>query len=84
MQAPLYDDTVHQDNVKFISSLFRLQVKDKADEVQLLSDTLASEHKKSRELQCALATEKAKAGHCEERDKELKVLSLCVLQNSKL
>lgn len=53
---------------------FRLQVKDKADEVQLLSDTLASEHKKSRELQCALATEKAKAGHCEERDKELKEL----------
>ncbi|XP_059113298.1 A-kinase anchor protein 9 isoform X4 [Peromyscus eremicus] len=53
---------------------FRLQVKDKADEVHLLSDTLASEHKKSQELQCALATEKAKSGHCEERDKELKDL----------
>ncbi|XP_036036649.1 A-kinase anchor protein 9 isoform X3 [Onychomys torridus] len=55
---------------------FRLQVKNKADEVHLLSDTLASEHKKSQELQCALATEKAKSGHCEERDKELKDLRL--------
>lgn len=31
---------------------------------------------KSEELQCALATEKAKLGHSEEQDEELKVLSL--------
>ncbi|XP_036921974.1 A-kinase anchor protein 9 isoform X2 [Sturnira hondurensis] len=49
---------------------FRLEVKDKTDEVHLLTDTLASEQKKSRELQWALEKEKAKLGRDEERDKE--------------
>nr|XP_042105062.1 A-kinase anchor protein 9 isoform X4 [Ovis aries] len=49
---------------------FRLEVKDKTDEVHLLNDTLASEQKKSRELQWALEKEKAKQGRSEERDKE--------------
>ncbi|KAF6085322.1 A-kinase anchoring protein 9 [Phyllostomus discolor] len=49
---------------------FRLEVKDKTDEVHLLNDTLASEQKKSRELQWALEKEKAKLGRDEERDKE--------------
>ncbi|XP_045434408.1 A-kinase anchor protein 9 isoform X12 [Pipistrellus kuhlii] len=49
---------------------FRLEVKDKTDEVHLLNDTLASEQKKSRELQWALEKEKAKLGRNEERDKE--------------
>ncbi|XP_023082495.2 A-kinase anchor protein 9 isoform X8 [Piliocolobus tephrosceles] len=49
---------------------FRLEVKDKTDEVHLLNDTLASEQKKSRELQWALEKEKAKLGHSEEWDKE--------------
>nr|XP_020016753.1 A-kinase anchor protein 9 isoform X2 [Castor canadensis] len=49
---------------------FRLEVKDKTDEVHLLNDTLASEQKKSRELQWALEKEKAKLGHNEECDKE--------------
>lgn len=47
-----------------------MEVKDKTDEVHLLNDTLASEQKKSRELQWALEKEKAKLGHSEERDKE--------------
>nr|KAF6417804.1 A-kinase anchoring protein 9 [Rousettus aegyptiacus] len=49
---------------------FRLEVKDKTDEVHLLNDTLANEQKKSRELQWALEKEKAKLGRNEERDKE--------------
>ncbi|KAK2495245.1 hypothetical protein MC885_005393 [Smutsia gigantea] len=49
---------------------FRLEVKDKTDEVHLLNDTLASEQKKCRELQWALEKEKAKLGRSEERDKE--------------
>ncbi|KAM8770248.1 A-kinase anchor protein 9 isoform 3-T3 [Rhynchonycteris naso] len=49
---------------------FRLEVKDKTDEVHLLNDTLANEQKKSRELQWALEKEKAKLGRSEERDKE--------------
>ncbi|KAG3277567.1 A-kinase anchoring protein 9, transcript variant X4 [Ictidomys tridecemlineatus] len=49
---------------------FRLEVKDKTDELRLLNDTLASEQKKSRELQWALEKEKAKLGRNEERDKE--------------
>lgn len=47
-----------------------MEVKDKTDEVHLLNDTLASEQKKSRELQWALEKEKAKLGRNEERDKE--------------
>ncbi|XP_054980912.1 A-kinase anchor protein 9 isoform X2 [Sorex araneus] len=49
---------------------FRLEVKDKTDEVHLLNDTLVNEQKKSRELQWALEKEKAKIGRSEERDKE--------------
>nr|XP_045015851.1 A-kinase anchor protein 9 isoform X3 [Jaculus jaculus] len=49
---------------------FRSEVKDKTDEVHLLNDTLASEQKKSRDLQWALEKEKAKLGHSEERGKE--------------
>ncbi|XP_008820755.1 A-kinase anchor protein 9 isoform X3 [Nannospalax galili] len=49
---------------------FRLEVKDKTDEVHLLNDALASEQKMSRELQWALEKEKAKLEHSEERDKE--------------
>lgn len=57
--------------------LFRLEVKDKTDELRLLNDILASEQKKSRELQWALEKEKAKLGRSEERDKEqLEVFSL--------
>ncbi|KAL1777841.1 A-kinase anchor protein 9 isoform X3 [Sigmodon hispidus] len=52
--------------------VYRLELKDKTDKVHLLTDTLAVEQKKSQDLQCALETEKAKAGHQEERDKELK------------
>lgn len=47
-----------------------MELKDKTDEVHLLNDTLASEQKKSRELQWALEKEKAKQGRSEERDKE--------------
>ncbi|XP_051030567.1 A-kinase anchor protein 9 [Phodopus roborovskii] len=50
--------------------IFRL----KANEVHLLNDTLAREQKKSKELQCALAEEKAKSGHDKEQEKELKAL----------
>lgn len=60
-----------------LSLWFRLELKDKTDEVHLLNDTLASEQKKSRELQWALEKEKAKQGRSEERDKEeLEVLFL--------
>ena len=55
---------------QFICLWFRLEVKDKTEEVHLLNDTLASEQKKSRELQWALEKEKAKQGRSEERDKE--------------
>ncbi|XP_006834457.1 PREDICTED: A-kinase anchor protein 9 [Chrysochloris asiatica] len=49
---------------------FRLEVKEKTDDVHLLNDTLASEQKKLRELQWALEKEKAKLGRNEERDRE--------------
>ncbi|XP_010601787.1 A-kinase anchor protein 9 [Fukomys damarensis] len=49
---------------------FRLEVKDKTDEVHLLNDTLANEQKKSRELQWALEKEKARLGHSEEKEKD--------------
>ncbi|KAK7834814.1 hypothetical protein U0070_022785 [Myodes glareolus] len=50
---------------------FRLKVQDKVDEVHLLTDTLENEQMKSQELQCALATERAKSGHSEKQDEEL-------------
>ncbi|XP_076769192.1 A-kinase anchor protein 9 isoform X3 [Arvicanthis niloticus] len=49
---------------------FRLEIKEKTDEVHFLSDTLAREQKKSLELQWALEKEKAKSGHHEEWEKE--------------
>lgn len=65
-----------------------MEVKDKTDEVHLLNDTLASEQKKSRELQWALEKEKAKLGRNEERDKEelevLLSLSLNIYDNPQL
>ncbi|CAO2617454.1 A-kinase anchor protein 9 [Lemmus lemmus] len=61
---------------------FRLKVQDKVDEVHLLTDTLENEQMKSQELQCALATEKAKSGHSEERDEELKDLRF-ILEDQK-
>lgn len=60
-------------------------MEDKTEKWHLLTDTLAIEQKKSQDLQCASVTEasgteKAKSGHQEEQDKELKVLSSCVLE----
>ncbi|XP_075414545.1 A-kinase anchor protein 9 isoform X2 [Tenrec ecaudatus] len=52
------------------SEALRLEVKEKTDEVHLLNDTLASEQKKSRELQWALEKERARVGRSEEREKE--------------
>uniref|UniRef100_A0A8D2JDX8 Pericentrin/AKAP-450 centrosomal targeting domain-containing protein n=1 Tax=Sciurus vulgaris TaxID=55149 RepID=A0A8D2JDX8_SCIVU len=49
---------------------FRSEVKEKTDELHLLTDTLASEQKKSRELQWALEKEKAKLGLTGKREKE--------------
>lgn len=65
-----YSDIVEVVLWKFLCLWFRLEVKDKTDEVHLLNDTLANEQKKSRELQWALEKEKAKLGRNEERDKE--------------
>nr|XP_030713179.1 A-kinase anchor protein 9 isoform X11 [Globicephala melas] len=71
-QAKLELETTLKAQHKHLKELeaFRLEVKDKTDEVHLLNDTLASEQKKSRELQWALEKEKAKLGRSEERDKE--------------
>ncbi|XP_047416005.1 A-kinase anchor protein 9 isoform X3 [Sciurus carolinensis] len=49
---------------------FRSEVKEKTDELHLLTDTLASEQKKSRELQWALEKEKAKLGLTGKKEKE--------------
>ncbi|XP_065740442.1 A-kinase anchor protein 9 isoform X2 [Phocoena phocoena] len=71
-QAKLELETTLKAQHKHLKELeaFRLEVKNKTDEVHLLNDTLASEQKKSRELQWALEKEKAKLGRSEERDKE--------------
>ncbi|XP_038171393.1 A-kinase anchor protein 9 isoform X3 [Arvicola amphibius] len=61
---------------------FRLKVQDKVDDGHLLTDTLENEQMKSQELQCALATEKAKSGHSEEQDEELKDLRF-ILEDQK-
>ena len=68
LSFPLYSESIFRK--VYLSLWFRLEVKDKTDEVHLLNDTLASEQKKSRELQWALEKEKAKLGRDEERDKE--------------
>ena len=69
--------------LKMLHSCFSL-LRLKSNEVHLLSDTLAREQKKSQQLKCALAAEKAKSCHDEEQDKELKVLSFGTLENGKL
>ncbi|XP_041524024.1 A-kinase anchor protein 9-like isoform X3 [Microtus oregoni] len=61
---------------------FRLKVQDKVDDVHLPTDTLENEQMKSQEHQCALATEKAKSGHSEEQDEELKDLRF-ILEDQK-
>uniref|UniRef100_A0A8C0HRA7 A-kinase anchoring protein 9 n=1 Tax=Buteo japonicus TaxID=224669 RepID=A0A8C0HRA7_9AVES len=48
----------------------RTEVKEKAAELDILKDTMASEQKKSRELQWALEKEKAKMERTEERGRE--------------
>ncbi|NXI56853.1 AKAP9 protein, partial [Chloroceryle aenea] len=48
----------------------RTEVKEKAAELDILKDTMASEQKKSRELQWALEKEKAKVERSEERGRE--------------
>ncbi|NXX91785.1 AKAP9 protein, partial [Centropus bengalensis] len=48
----------------------RTEVKEKAAELDVLKDTMASEQKKSRELQWALEKEKAKMERSEERERE--------------
>ncbi|NWS53452.1 AKAP9 protein, partial [Chunga burmeisteri] len=48
----------------------RTEVKEKAAELDILKDTMASEQKKSRELQWALEKEKAKMERSEERRRE--------------
>ncbi|XP_049624798.1 A-kinase anchor protein 9 [Suncus etruscus] len=71
-QTKLELETTLKAQHKYLKELeaFRLEVKDKTDEVHLLNDTLVSEQKKSRELQWALEKEKAKLGRNEERGKE--------------
>ncbi|XP_049995675.1 A-kinase anchor protein 9 isoform X3 [Alexandromys fortis] len=59
---------------------FRLKVQDKVDDVHLPTDTLENEQMKSQELQCT--TEKAKSGHSEEQDEELKDLRF-ILEDQK-
>ncbi|NXO82524.1 AKAP9 protein, partial [Sitta europaea] len=48
----------------------RIEVKEKAAELDILKDTMANEQKKSRELQWALEKEKAKMERSEERGRE--------------
>ncbi|XP_062363798.1 A-kinase anchor protein 9 [Cinclus cinclus] len=48
----------------------RIEVKEKAAELDILKDTMANEQKKSRELQWALEKEKAKMERTEERGRE--------------
>lgn len=62
-------------------SPYRLEVKNKNDEIHFLSDTLAREQKNSLQLQWALEKEKAKSGHHEKWEKEeLEVSSLHILR----
>lgn len=57
-------------NLKVSHFSFRTEVKEKAAELDILKDTMASEQKKSRELQWALEKEKAKMERSEERGRE--------------
>ncbi|XP_027703644.1 A-kinase anchor protein 9 isoform X3 [Vombatus ursinus] len=71
-QAKLELETTLKAQHKHLKELeaFRMEVKEKTDEVHLLNDTLASEQKKTRELQWALEKEKAKLERSEERERE--------------
>lgn len=57
-------------NPEVVHFSFRTEVKEKAAELDVLKDTMASEQKKSRELQWALEKEKAKMERSEERGRE--------------
>lgn len=57
-------------NLKVAHFSFRTEVKEKAAELDILKDTMASEQKKSREVQWALEKEKAKMERSEERGRE--------------
>ncbi|XP_068942270.1 A-kinase anchor protein 9 isoform X3 [Petaurus breviceps papuanus] len=71
-QARLELETTLKAQHKHLKELeaFRVEVKEKTDKVHLLSDTLANEQKKTRELQWALEKEKAKLERSEERERE--------------
>lgn len=66
-------------NLKVAHFSFRTEVKEKAAELDILKDTMASEQKKSRELQWALEKEKSKMERNEERRRE----ELEVFRNAK-
>ncbi|NXV11575.1 AKAP9 protein, partial [Cepphus grylle] len=71
-QAKLELETTLKAQHKHFKDLetIRTEVKEKAAELDILKDTMASEQKKSRELQWALEKEKAKMERNEERGRE--------------
>uniref|UniRef100_A0A669QXN8 A-kinase anchoring protein 9 n=1 Tax=Phasianus colchicus TaxID=9054 RepID=A0A669QXN8_PHACC len=71
-QAKLELETTLKAQHKHFKDLetIRSEVKEKAAELDVLKDTMASEQKKSRELQWALEKEKAKMERSEERRRE--------------
>ncbi|NWW49990.1 AKAP9 protein, partial [Pedionomus torquatus] len=71
-QAKLELETTLKAQHKHFKDLetIRSEVKEKAAELDILKDTMASEQKKSRELQWALEKEKAKMERSEERGRE--------------
>ncbi|XP_009999868.1 PREDICTED: A-kinase anchor protein 9 [Chaetura pelagica] len=71
-QAKLELETTLKAQHKHFKDLetIRTEVKEKATELDILKDTMASEQKKSRELQWALEKEKAKMERSEERGRE--------------
>ncbi|XP_051468465.1 A-kinase anchor protein 9 isoform X2 [Apus apus] len=71
-QAKLELETTLKAQHKHFKDLetIRTEVEEKATELDILKDTMASEQKKSRELQWALEKEKAKMERSEERGRE--------------
>ncbi|NXT39456.1 AKAP9 protein, partial [Pelecanoides urinatrix] len=71
-QAKLELETTLKAQHKHFKDLetIRTEVKEKAAELDILKDTMASEQKKTRELQWALEKEKAKMKRSEERGRE--------------
>ncbi|NXV75387.1 AKAP9 protein, partial [Atlantisia rogersi] len=71
-QAKLELETTLKAQHKHFKDLeaIRTEVKEKAAELDILKDTMASEQKKSRDLQWALEKEKAKMERSEERGRE--------------